>query len=428
MNVAIAGYGVEGRANYEYYFNQGHTVTIVDERNLSATDLPYGVSALLGEGAFSRLDGFDIVVRTAGLAPSKIKTDGKIWSGTNEFFQRCPAPIIGVTGSKGKGTTCSLITAILRSAGYTVHLVGNIGDPAITELENIKPEDIVVYEMSSFQLWDVEKSPHVAVVLYIEPEHLDVHKDLNDYIDAKAHIARYQTEHDIIIYNRENNYARKIADESKAARIPYQHEKAVHVSEGYFWFGETQLCSTEALLLPGDFNLDNACAAITATWKWVKDPAIIGNGLSSFIGLPHRLRLVREVSGVRYYDDSIATIPGATLAVMKGFADPKIMILGGSDKGADYKVLAEAIANTNVMHVILIGSEASKIEKALHKAKMKATINMGSDVTMADIVAEAHELAEAGNVVILSPACASFGMFKNYVDRGDQFIAAVNAL
>lgn len=428
MKVAIAGFGVEGQANNEYFLQQGHEITIVDERELAPTDLPYGAQALLGKGVFEQLQGFDMVVRTAGLAPDKIKTDGKIWSGTNEFFAKCPAPIIGVTGSKGKGTVCSLITAILRAAGHTVHLVGNIGDPAIAKLSTIQSTDIVVYELSSFQLWDATRSPHIAVVLYIEPEHLDVHKNFSDYVNAKANIAKHQTPSDIAIYNAMNPYAIKIARESSGAKIPFQHEKAAHVMDGYFWFGEKRLCPVSALLLPGAHNIDNACAAITAAWKWVKDPAIIATGLSNFAGLPHRLQLVRTVDGVRYYDDSIATIPGAVIADLKTFNEPKIVILGGSDKGADYKQLAEEVAANNVSYVILIGDEAPRIEKALKKARVGEILNLGSHVTMDDVVRRAHERAQSGDIVLLSPACASFGMFKNYADRGDQFIAAVNAL
>ena len=428
MKVAIAGFGVEGQANNAYFLKQGHDITIVDERELAPTDLPYGTQALLGKGVFEQLDGFDMVVRTAGLAPSKIKTDGKIWSGTNEFFAKCPAPIIGVTGSKGKGTTCSLITAMLRAAGHTVHLVGNIGDPAISELEKIQSSDIVVYELSSFQLWDAVRSPHVSVVLGIEPEHLDVHKNFSDYVNAKANIAAHQLPKDIVIYNDNNPYAIKIARESKGAKIPYPHSKAAHVRDGYFFFGDTQVCSIDVLQLPGAHNLDNACAAITAVWKWVKNPETIAAGLGSFIGLPHRLRFVRDINGVRYYDDSIATTPGSAIAALRAFDQPKIIILGGSDKGADYKELAQEVAAQKVSQVILIGSEAQKIENALKKAKVSAITNMGTNTTMAAVVEQARKLSNAGDVVILSPACASFGMFKNYIDRGNQFIVAVNAL
>ncbi len=428
MKVAIAGFGIEGQANNAYFLDQGHDITIVDEREIAPTDLPYGTRAILGKGAFEQLDGFDMVVRTAGLSPSKIKTDGKVWSGTNEFFAKCSAPIIGVTGSKGKGTTASLIASILNAAGHTVHLVGNIGDAAIAELEKIQSSDIVVYELSSFQLWDAVRSPHVAVVLGIEPEHLDVHKNFSDYVNAKANIASHQTPKDIVIYNTANPYSIKISRESKGARVPYQHEKAAHLSDGYFWFGQTQLCKTDVVSLPGAHNLDNACAAITAAWKWVKDPEVIAQGLAGFSGLAHRLKYVRTVNDVSYYDDSIATTIGSVVAALRTFEQRKILILGGSDKGADYKELAEEVAKHEVSHVILIGDEAPKIEKALRKAHVDVLTNLGTDTTMEAVVNHAHDVAEAGEIVILSPACASFGMFKNYVDRGDQFIDAVNKL
>ena len=168
MKIAIAGYGVEGRANYEYWNTPENQVVIVDERDIPTNELPsIDTSVITGTDAFARLEGYDMVVRTAGLAPSKIRTDGKIWSSTNEFFEKCPAPIVGVTGSKGKGTTSSLIAGILRAAGKKVHLLGNIGVPALSALSEIEPDDIVVYELSSFQLWDIKRSPNVAVVLHI---------------------------------------------------------------------------------------------------------------------------------------------------------------------------------------------------------------------------------------------------------------------
>lgn len=428
MKVAIAGFGVEGQANNEYFRRQGHDITIVDERNLSPTDLPYGSTAILGKGAFERLDGFDVVVRTAGLAPYKIKTDAKVWSGTNEFFAECPAPIIGVTGSKGKGTVCSLVTSILRAAGWNVHLVGNIGEPAISRLEDIKPTDVVVYELSSFQLWDAERSPSVAIVLKIEPEHLDVHKNFEDYIGAKSHITTHQSPDDIVIYNVENEYASQIALRSVAAKIPFPHEKAAHVKDGFFWFGDRQICSIDTLKLPGKHNLDNACAAITGAWKWTHDSEVIARGLADFEGLPHRLKFVREVNGVKYYDDSIATTSGSAIAALNTFDQPKVLILGGSDKGTDYQELASEVAKHNVKQVLLIGSEAKKIERALKKAKVEAITYLGEKTTMKAVVESASQAATGGDVVILSPACASFGMFKNYVDRGNQFIDAVNAL
>lgn len=427
MNIAIAGYGVEGKASYDYWNSQPDThVTIVDER--SVTDAPVDTTIISGDGAFSRLNGFDMVVRTAGLAPHKIKTDGMIWSATNEFFKQCPAPIIGVTGSKGKGTTSSLIASILRAAGKKVWLVGNIGVPSLSILGEITADDIVVYELSSFQLWDLEYSPHIAVVLYIEPEHLDIHADLDEYINAKARIAENQITTDRIVYNEGNRWAVDIAGRSVGQRLPYPTERTVHVNGDSFYYGSQQICGIDSVFIPGVHNLDNACAAITAVWSWVQDGGVIAEGLRSFDGLPHRLKLVREVNGVRYYDDSIATTPGSALAAIAAFPEQKVLILGGSYKGADFTELAEKIADihSRVKKVILIGDEADRIAVALDAAGYRDHVR--GNGSLADVVTLAREVATSGDVVILSPACASFGQFKNYVDRGEQFIAAVSAL
>jgi UDP-N-acetylmuramoylalanine--D-glutamate ligase len=425
MKIAIAGYGLEGKSNYDYFKSLGE-VTIVDEREV-VTDLPEGVPTLLGEEAFSRLDDFDLVVRTAGLSPHKIQTSGKVWSATNEFFEKCPAPIIGITGSKGKGTTSSLIASILTEAGKTVHLVGNIGRPALDELAHITEDDIVVYELSSFQLWDAERSPQVAVVLHIEPDHLDVHESFDEYVSAKGNIARYQGINDRIVYNASNQSATAIADLSVGQRLPYQTPRTAHVRDGQFYYGEQLLCSVDELQLPGVHNQDNACAAITAAWPWVQDGIVIGEGLHAFSGLEHRLKFVAEKQGVSYYDDSIATTPGSAIAALRAFDGPKVIILGGSSKGVDFDELAATASRSNVKQAILIGDEADRIELSLVEAGV-SSVNMGSDTTMKAIVQLAADVAGAGDAVILSPACASFGMFRDYKDRGEQFITAVNDL
>lgn len=401
-------------------------MVIVDEREIA--DTPVDASVVTGKDAFRRLDGYDMVVRTAGLAPGKIKTDGKVWSATNEFFARCPAPIVGVTGSKGKGTTSSLVASIFRAAGKTVHLVGNIGVPALDVLEDIRPDDIVVYELSSFQLWDLEKSPHVAVVLMIEPDHLDVHASFDEYVSAKARIAQFQSSNDYVTYNVNNIHSTDIASHSAGHKIPFPDTQFAHVREGFFWYGDQKLCDVGALTLPGIHNVDNACAAITAAWQWVSDGEVIAKGLSAFSGLPHRLKFVREVAGVRYYDDSIATTPGSAIAAMKAFGESKVLIMGGSSKGADFSSVAKVATSQNVKTVIVVGAEASAIEAAFKHENDIPVINLGSEVSMTEIVAAARQRSNAGDVVVLSPACASFGMFKNYSDRGDQFIHAVNDL
>ena len=426
MKIAIAGYGVEGVSNYRYYAaDPTNEITIVDQHQPSL-DIPAGVLTIMGEDALDNLDGFDLVVRTAGLNPSKIKTDGRIWSATNEFFVKCPAPIIGVTGSKGKGTTASLIAGILKAAGKKVWLIGNIGIAALDVLEDVVSSDFVVYELSSFQLWDIQSSPPVAVVLFIEQEHLDVHDDMADYVSAKANITRFQTKDDILVYNQVNQYASTIAQHSSAQTIPYPNVGSAHIQEGSFYYAEQLICSVDALQIIGRHNQDNACAAIDAIWGLTQDRGAIEKGLRGFTGLPHRLKFVREVEGVRYYDDSIATTPSSAIAALRAFDESKVIILGGSSKGSDFSELAMELTRHEVK-VILIGAEAQRIATSCRAAKF-TDFEIMPYPTAESIVQRARSLAQPGSVVLLSPASASFGLFKNYVDRGEQFVAAVEAL
>ncbi len=427
MNVAIVGYGAEGRANYQYWSRDTHnTITIVDERP-ELPDAPVGVKTILGPTALQQLEGFDLVVRTAGLAPYKLTTNSRVWSATNEFFAQCPAPIIGVTGSKGKGTTASLIASILEAAGKKVWLVGNIGLPSIEVLANIAPEDIVVYELSSFQLWDIQSSPHIAVVLHIERDHMDVHRSMDEYVEAKAQITRFQTEADTLIFNADNNYSRRIADSSVAQKVGYPSELEAHVREGYFYYGEQQLCEASVLQIKGDHNISNALAAIDAVWEYTQDPGAMAAGLHAFKGLPHRLAYVATAHGVEYYDDSIATTPGSAIAALRAFPDKqKVIILGGSSKGSDFSELATELTQHNA-YALLIGDEAPVIAAALEAAGF-SSFEILEAPTAESFTRRAAELAAPGSVVLLSPASASFGLFKNYADRGEQFIAAVKSL
>lgn len=427
MKIAIAGYGVEGQANYAYWSKDpANDITIVDAAVEPKMPLPEGVSTILGPDAFSKLQGFDLVIRTAGLSPYAIQTDGTVWSATNEFFSKCPAPIIGVTGSKGKGTTASLIASILREASKTVHLVGNIGVPALDELSKIQPTDIVVYELSSFQLWDSQYSPHIAVVLMIEQEHLDVHRDMEDYVAAKGRIATAQTEHDTIIYLHENEYSRRIGESSKGIKIGYPSPQTAHVQDGWFYNNEQKLCSIETLAIRGEHNVTNALAAINAVWEYTQDADAIARGMAAFHGLPHRLHPVATIDGVTYVDDSIATTPASAIAALHAYDGPKVLIAGGSSKGSDFTELAQELTRADV-HVLLIGDEADRIAAACDLAGFTRYERV-PEPTMTNIVQRAHELAQPGGTVLLSPAAASFGLFKNYEDRGQQFIAAVQAL
>lgn len=409
MNVALAGYGIEGKASYDYWRAQGHDITVADERELLDA-LPDGVNTILGPDAFTRLGEFDLIVRSPSVNPKKLPYGDKVWSATNEFFAKCPTTdIIGVTGTKGKGTTSSLIASILKAAGRTVHLVGNIGTPALAELPRIQPDDIVVYELSSFQLWDVKRSPHVAVVLMIEPDHLDIHDGMDDYVDAKRNIVRFQQDRDVVVFNQNDARSSDIAASTVAQKRTYPFE-----------LGEL----ANAVTLPGTHNQENASAAIMAVQDYVSDQGTLAQGLSAFSGLPHRLKFVREVGGVKFYDDSIATTPGSAIAAIRSFNEPKVLILGGYDKGANYTELIELCESTETK-ILAVGANGSDIAALCEQSDATCEREEGD---MTAIVTKAFEIAQPGDVVILSPAAASFDMFKSYADRGDQFVTAVERL
>ena len=429
MTIALLGFGIEGKSAYAYLSRQyaGASFVVYDEKSQQPLDLPEGIGF---HGNLKDFHGIqaDLVIRTPSVAPARVSATGEITSVTKLFFDACPAQIIGVTGTKGKGTTASLIASILKAAGKTVHLVGNIGLAALDVLPDITTEDIVVYELSSYQLWDLEKSPQTAVVLMIEPDHLDVHANFDQYVLAKANIAKHQQATDRTIFYANNEYSCQIAATSSGSREAYPLETGLHVSDGYFVDGARQICEITALKLPGSFNLDNALAAIAAVRPWTEDGTVIATGLSAFTGLPHRLKFVAEKRGVRYYDDSIATTPGSALAAAGAFKQPKVLILGGISKGANFDQMAVELKGYELRSILLLGEEAGNIEQSLQRAGMTHYERLPEKITMAQIVTRASELAQPGDVVLLSPACSSLDMFKGYQDRGDQFITAVNSL
>ncbi len=427
MRVAIVGYDVEGQASYRYFSERGDEVVIFDEAEQPKATPPEGIRVVSGGVALDTLrnETFDLVVRTPGMAPKKLEGISNVTTATRQFFMECPAPIIGVTGTKGKGTTASLIHAILTAGGKRSWLVGNIGLAALDVLGQIEPGDVVVYELSSFQLWDLDRSPHVATVLMIEPDHLDVHTGMDDYVAAKSQICRWQTSDDITVFNVSSQLASDIASTSEGRKIPFPHTDGVSAHDGYFWMNEQKLCSISSLKIVGIHNQDNACAAIAAANEYVSDPGAISKGLESFDGLPHRLQFVSTIKGIDYYDDSIATTPGSAIAALKSFDRPTVLILGGKGKGADYNGLID-LCKQRSASVIAIGETGREITY-ICGVKGVDVQNLGT-VNMDEVVSVASSLAPKGGVVIMSPAAASFDMFRNYKDRGEQFVAAVMKL
>jgi len=449
MKIGIVGWGLEAQSAFKYFGPQ-HDYLIVNESqqdnfpseserikvHFLANEAPIGIGGQVED--LSYFDGIEtcdkiIYQPTAYFNLQKAFGDNKeFWAKATTvydiFFEHCKTKnIIGVTGSKGKGTTSTLIAKMLQASGRTVHLGGNIGTPILDLLPNIELTDWVVWELANFQLKPVSYSPYIAVCLMITAEHLDWHPDMEDYIRAKSNLFRHQKDDDIAIYFAGNEYSKKIASYSPGKKIPYYKPPGAYVREdGMIMMGETEVISKNNVKLLGEHNLQNICAALTAVFEAVGSVDKAQTVLSSFSGLEHRLELVRALGGIKYYDDSFATTPEATVVALKAFKEPKVLILGGSDKGLAFEPLADAVVKENVRQVIAIGQTAGKITELLNGRRFTAIT--GGLTTMPEIVSATRKAAQPGDVVLLSTGCASFGMFKDYKDRGNQFKQAVQEL
>ncbi len=430
MKTAILGFDIEGRATYEFLKARGDELTICDQNNQIET--PDGVATQLGGHYLDNLGIFDRIVRTPGLHPAKIlaanpKVGDKITSQINLFLELSPTKnIIGVTGTKGKGTTSTLITKILEAAGKDVHLGGNIGVPPLTFIDKLTPDSWVVLELSSFQLIDLKQSPHIATCLMIVPEHLNWHEDFEEYVSAKQQLFIHQNSDDVAIYYAASEDSESVAAASEGILIPYYEKPGAIVENGDVVIDDQIICKASELKLLGGHNWQNVCAAVTTAWQVTQDISAIRSVLTTFTGLPHRLELVRELNGVSFYDDSFGTTPETAIVAIQAFSGPKIVILGGSDKGTTFDALAKVVAKNNVKKVITIGVTGPKIAEVLKAQGYENIIDGGT--TMHDIVAAATDQATVGDVVLLSTGCASFGLFKDYKDRGEQFKSVVSAL
>ena len=431
MKIAILGYGAQGRAAYDYW-RDGNEITICDGN--SELELPTDVNTQLGAYHLKGLDQFDLLVRSPIVHPQAIVAANspdilaKIATVTNEFLRVCPTKnVIGVTGTKGKGTTSTLIAQMLEAAGQRVHLGGNIGIPPLDMLKNdIQPDDWVVLELANFQLIDLQHSPHIAVCLMVVPEHLDWHIDTAEYYAAKTQLFRWQTAADIAIYFADNDESKRIADSGAGLKIPYYQAPGAVVINDTVAIDSQTICRLNEIRLLGAHNWQNVCAAVTAVWQITHDTTAIHSVITSFSGLEHRLQLVATIKGVDYYDDSFGTTPETAIVALQALRQPKVIILGGSDKGAHYEILAQAVVDNNVRHVIAIGATGPAI--AVDLTKRGYDNGLSEAATMSEIIKSASLIAEPGDVVLLSTACASFGMFANYKDRGEQFKAAVRKL
>ena len=450
--VAILGFGQEGQAMAEYLLQEGTHITILDEREPAALGEAYeswqgrDIHWRLGPSYLKNLTQFSSIFRSPGVPlslPALLaarRAGVEITSQTKIFFELCPAPIIGVTGTKGKGTTSTLIAKILTAAKKKVFLVGNIGVPAISVLPKLTPRHWVAYELSSFQLQDLNKSPHIAAVLGLTIDHQDYHKSPEEYFAAKSNISKFQKPNDAVIFSIDYPETKRLMVEAKG-KI-YETSRDVPVADGAYVAGDVIFRRmnnrTEHVLfrhevgLKGKHNLENITAAIVAATLAGASMNAIRQVLKSFTGLPHRLEFVGEYGGVSYWNNSYGTTPETTIAAIRSFDEPIILMLGGSEKKLSYDHLAECILENSVKTIVAIGLSADKMYAAIRRLakarNFKAPSCVSGGEIMSEMVKTARKFAKSGDVVLLSPAAASFDRFKNAGDRGDQFRAVVQQL
>ncbi len=438
--IAVIGMGVSNTPLIRMLLREDLNVTVRDKAARErveevAEELEsLGANLILGEDYLEELDE-DVIFRTPGLSPNHPKLRAAIENGseiTSEmelFFRSCPCQLIGVTGSDGKTTTTTIIAEFLKEAGYNVFVGGNIGRPLLPDVNGMEPEDFAVLELSSFQLMTMEQSPHIAVFTNLSPNHLDYHGTMGEYISAKENIFRHQRKGDRVVFNFDNQTTRDLS-----AAVPgnvtlfsrqQRLEEGVYLRDGAIWLtngqGSREVLPLRDICLPGVHNIENYMAAIAAVDCLVPDKCV-REVARRFKGVEHRIELVRELDGVKYYNDSIGTSPTRTIACLESFQQKVILIAGGYDKGVPFNSLGAEIPG-KVKTLILTGATAKKIRDAVEEAEGyepgKPDILELDD--FADAVKTARSLAQPGDVVILSPACAAFDKFKNFMERGKYF-------
>ena len=448
--VAVIGLGVSNIPLLDYLYQKQAMVTVFDNREIDniPTDIMnkitnYRFNYSFGENALEKLQNFAVIFRSPSCLPTKIELDRESKNGaivTTEielFMKMCPAKIIGVTGSDGKTTTTSLIYAILQNAGYNTFLGGNIGTPLFTKLPEITKDDIVVLELSSFQLMGMDISPDIAVITNITPNHLNIHKDYEEYIDAKKNIFKYQDEKGILVLNYDNEITRNCCNEANGKVIFFSSnhklENGYIIDEDVIKFCQDKIrkhiLHTDEVVLRGKHNYENIATALAATESLVNLESAIET-VKEFAPVAHRIEFVRETSGIQWYNDSSSSSPTRTIAGIYAFEkEPIVLIAGGYDKNLDYTDLAKPILE-KVSTLILMGQTSGKIFEAVKQEMENQNKNIpiyfANDLDQA--ISLANKYARSGDIVLFSPASASFDMFKNAVERGEKFKEKVNKL
>ena len=447
---AIIGLGVSNIPLIEYLHQAKANVTVFDKRNID--DIPkevmdkvtnYGMEFSLGSNYLSKLDGFDLIFRSPSCLPTtpelrkEAERGALVTTEVEMVIEMTPSTVIGITGSDGKTTTTTLISEIIKAGGYKCFLGGNIGTPLFAQIKDMTPDDVVVLELSSFQLMEMTVSPHISVVTNVTPNHLDYHKDLEEYIEAKKSILKYQTKDDILILNYDNEVTKNYSKEANAKVIYFSDqvklENGYIVDDGAIKYCEnklrTHIINTNEIGLIGRHNYQNVCAALAATKTLVSEEKAL-EVIRNFTGVHHRLELTKtDESGSKWYNDSASTSPTRTISGLNSFNKKVILIAGGYDKNLDYEPIAKPIVE-KCKSLILIGQTKTKILNAVtHELKKQ---NKKMNILEASSLDEAITLAKQecmqNDIVLFSPASASFDMFNNAYQRGDLFKERVNDL
>ena len=447
--VAIIGMGVSNVPLLDYFYDKNAKVTVFDKRNLSDEIMEkinkYRYEVEIGEDNLSRLHGYDVIFRSPSALPTipefveEVERGALLASEIEMVLKLAPCKVIGVTGTEGKTTTTSIIYEILKQTGRNCFLGGNIGKPIFTKVKDMRPDDIIVLELSSFQLMGMEVSPDIAVVTNMFPDHLNVHKSYEEYQEAKKNIFLHQDKNGIAILNKDNDITRNFAKDVVGKAVFFSSTK--QLKDGYVYDRADQmikhcidgkcieLLKKDEIKLRGIHNYENICAALAATETVATQEQQL-NAIKNFNGVEHRLEFVRELNGVRYYNDSIGTSPASTIAGLNAFDENIVLLAGGSDKGLDYKEIGEKIAQ-KVGTLILTGPTSEKIENATVIAlgeMQDKKIDIIHCTNLEEAVKMAKQKAVTGDVVLLSPASASFDAFKNFEERGKKFKQYVNEL
>ncbi len=437
--IVVLGLGVSNRPLVRLLLSYGCTVIGCDRtprEKLDAEVLELEQQGCTLQVGDTYLDGLtaDIVFRTPGMHPDipalrQLREKGaQVTSEMEVFFELCPCTLLAVTGSDGKTTTTTLISEMLKAAGKTVWLGGNIGTPLLPLCRQMKEADFAVVELSSFQLMDMTRSPHIAVITNLAPNHLDVHKDMDEYVEAKKNIFKFQNQDDVLILNADNAITDSFAGNGATRKFSRQGTGYVWVRDGVICRGDTEVLSTADILLPGVHNIENYMAAIAAVEGLVEDETV-RYVAKNFGGVEHRIELVRVKDGVRFYNDSIASSPSRTIAGLLSFPEKVLLIAGGYDKHIPYDVLGPYICK-HVKKLFLGGATGGQIKEAVEKSPEyipgSPEIVVCKDFT--DAVYKSAQAAESGDVVLMSPASAAFDQFKNFMERGNYFKKLVKEL